>query len=61
MQAIVDYTKAIELSSGDPKYFNNRAQAYSRLGMYSEAIEDYTRAINVLPLKGFYLGRAVCF
>ena len=44
--AAADFTRAIELSPNDPRFFNNRGLAYD----YSfEAISDFTQAIQLDP------------
>ena len=46
--AIADFTRAIELSPNDPRFYNNRglASLYTRDG---DAIADYTQAIQLDP------------
>lgn len=53
-QAIIDYTKEIELSSLDEggrstniKAFNNRAYCLAKLGRYKDAIVDYSYVIGM--------------
>lgn len=49
IEAIRDYSKAIEL---DPLYaggYNDRGAAFAKVGNYSQAIEDYTKAIGINP------------
>jgi tetratricopeptide (TPR) repeat protein len=48
-EAIISYTKALEV---DPEYveaYNNRGQAYYQKNDFESAIKDYTRAIEIKP------------
>lgn len=48
-QAIIDYTKAIEI---DPRYaiaYNNRGSIYDTIGAHMQAIDDYNMAIKLNP------------
>ena len=46
-RAIAEYTKAIELRSDSPLYYDYRGNAYYELGNYNQAIRDYTSSINL--------------
>ena len=57
-EAILDYTKAIEMNPMDDLVYYNRgyyyfyifkANAMNDLGRKEEAIKDYTRAIEINP------------
>jgi len=48
-EAIVEYTKAIELNQNYAKAYNNRGSAYSRKNQYELAITDYSKAIELEP------------
>lgn len=45
-QAIIEYTKANELSAGNSMIYQSRGDAYLAKGDYDEAIADYTVAIE---------------
>lgn len=44
-QAIVDYTKAIDINPNLAKAYDNRGVAYAKEGSFSRAITDFTMAI----------------
>ncbi len=48
-QAIVAYSRAIELNSRYTDAYNNRGIAYERTGNYEKAIEDYDNVIVLVP------------
>ena len=48
-EAIIDYSKAIEINPLNVKTYVNRASAKNSLGDYEGAIDDYTKAIDVDP------------
>jgi tetratricopeptide (TPR) repeat protein len=48
-EAIVEYTKAIELNQNYAKAYNNRGSAYSRKNQHDLAIADYSKAIEIEP------------
>ena len=52
-EALVDYTKAIDLDPNLAMAYNNRASIYSKRGQYDLAIADYTKAIENLLLSHF--------
>jgi tetratricopeptide (TPR) repeat protein len=47
---------AIKINPENMWAFNNRGFAHGRLGNYSKAVEDYTRAIEINPdyVKAYY-------
>lgn len=47
--AIVDYTKSLELNPSNAAAYNNRGFAYRKLGRYDEAIADYTVSLELAP------------
>jgi Flp pilus assembly protein TadD len=49
MQAVSDFTKAIDLNARLPEAYNNRGVAQNRLGRYREAIQDYDGALLLDP------------
>ena len=48
-QAVVDYTKAIDLDPNSAKAYNNRGVAYAQEGSLTRAIDDFTMAIACNP------------
>lgn len=48
-QAIVDYSKSIELNPSYPEAFNNRAYTYMRLRQYDKALSDLNDALALNP------------
>ncbi len=61
-QAIVDFTKAIEIKPNDVMAYNNRGSAYAQQGNFIEAMSDFTKAIDLSPNDPVaYHNRAVVF
>jgi len=63
-QAILDLDRAIQLGNSNldlSTLYAERADAYSELGMYQLAIDDYTRAIKLTPLSYLYYYRAYVY
>ena len=57
-EAIIDYTKAIEIYPNDAKIYINRGVSYANIKNYSQAITDFTKAIEINPdLSEAYLNR----
>ena len=54
--AILNYTKAIELNSNNPVYYSNRSMAYLRVESFGYALADASKAIDLDPkyIKGYY-------
>jgi tetratricopeptide (TPR) repeat protein len=48
-QAIMNYTRAIELDPKEVSVYGDRGLAYARCKEYQQAIADYTRAIELEP------------
>lgn len=48
-KALQDYTKAIELDSGDPIYYSHRADIWERQGDFEKAINDNDKALELDP------------
>lgn len=46
-EAIADFTKVLELDSGNANAFFNRASTYDSQGAVAQAIADYTRALEL--------------
>ena len=49
-EAIIDFTKAIELDSENPLFYQNRATAKSSMAWFGYGLEDYNGAINDLDI-----------
>lgn len=61
-EAIIEYTKAIELSPNMIKAYNNRATAYTEKGEYDKAIADCTKAIEMDPKSTIpYYNRSIAY
>src|SRR5213076_3284608 len=48
-EAIVEFTKAIELSSSDPRLYNDRGRVYRAMAKFTEAMADFNKAIALAP------------
>ncbi len=48
-QAILEYTKALELKPNDANIYNMRGNAYHGKGNYDQAILDFSKAIKLNP------------
>ena len=61
-RAIQDYGQAISLDKGYGPAYNNRGNAYARLGRNDEAVRDYTSAIELMPDNpGPHAPRAIAY
>jgi tetratricopeptide (TPR) repeat protein len=57
-QAIIDYTRAIELDPTYARAYASRGSAYRRLKEYERAMQDYNRALELEPNYAWaYCGR----
>ena len=45
--ALADFSRAVQLSPGDPKSYDNRGQAYLALGDYANALDDFDYALRL--------------
>jgi len=48
-QAILEFTKAIEMNPGYADAYNNRGVAYAKQGNFNQAAADYNKAIEINP------------
>ena len=53
--AVKSYTESIKRDPGDPRAYNNRAAAYTKLVALPEALKDANEAIKVDPTFGMAL------
>jgi Flp pilus assembly protein TadD len=61
-QAIIDFTKSIEINPNYAEAYNNRGLAYDDQGNFSQAISDYTKAIGINPNDAVvYNNRALAY
>lgn len=61
-EAIIEYTKAIELAPSLIEAYNNRATAYIEKGEYDKAIDDCTKAIEIDPQSTIpYYNRSIVY
>ena len=61
-QAIMNFTKAIELRSGYAEAYNNRGDLYECVGDYQQAIVDFTKAIELKPDYAMaYVNRGITY
>jgi len=61
VNAIADYTKAIELNPLNANAYINRGNSYSHKGLYDLAITDFNKAIELNPQDAnTYANRAIC-
>lgn len=60
--AIQELSNSLLWKNDNPVLYKLRAEIYSTLKMYSEAIDDYTLALFQLPIDvNFYLSRAILY
>lgn len=48
-QAVIEFSKAMEIDPENESAYNNRGYAYIGLGRYNEAVKDLSRAIELEP------------
>ncbi len=53
-QAILDYTKSIELDTTDADYYGSRGDQFRLVGKYDLAVADFNRALEIAPEEAFY-------
>lgn len=62
VQAIADYTAALEIEPEDAMVLHARGRAYEQLGRFERALEDYQRALAIDPqLSDVYTQRGIAF
>ncbi len=59
--AINELTETIKLNSGDYDAYNMRAIAYSELKKYDEAINDFTKCIEIKQIPEAYYNRGAAY
>lgn len=60
--AIQELSNSLLWKNDNPVLYRLRAEIYSTLKLYSEAIDDYTIALSLLPINvNFYLSRAILY
>lgn len=61
-EAIVNYTKSIEIDAEDRTAYNNRGRAFEQLNRLDDALADFTRVIEIDPTsRNGYHNRAVIY
>lgn len=61
-QAIIDFTKAIELDPHYAEAYNNRSTAHLMMGNYGQAVTDCTHALELAPdFVATYVNRGIAY
>lgn len=61
-QAIIDYTKALELDPHYAEAYNNRSTSHLRMNNYGQAVVDCDRALELAPeFVAAYVNRAIAY
>lgn len=61
-EAILEYTRAVEINPNFGEAYDNRGNTYTEKGELDSAISDYTKAIEIDPIdSGAYLNRGNCY
>ena len=61
-QAILDFTKALEINPGLAEAYNSRGYAYQNKAQYDQAISDLNKALELNPNLAYaYYNRAVAY
>ena len=48
-EAVVEFTKAVELSPSDPRLYNDRGRVYRAMAKYAEAMADFDKSVSLAP------------
>ena len=61
-KAMADFTKSIELFPDDDFSYGKRGTIlYNQYQKYSEALEDFNKAISIRPTGQYYINRSYCY
>lgn len=60
-EAIAAYSKAVNRSPDQPQPYRLRANAFKELGDYDSALEDYTRALELVPDAYWFNRRGLAY
>jgi tetratricopeptide (TPR) repeat protein len=61
-EAVITFTKAVELRPDYAEGYNNRGMSYYQLSSYEKAIQDFNKALSVKPeFAEAYNNRAMAF
>jgi Flp pilus assembly protein TadD len=61
-EAMAAYNQAVRLDAQSARVYNQRGDAYRRLGRYHQALLDYNQAIRLAPqCAEYYAGRAFAY
>ena len=58
-EAITDFTKVLELDSGNANAYYNRASTFDAQGAIQQAIADYSRALELDSTNGAMGGKSL--
>jgi len=57
VEAIDDFSRAIELNPGDASLYSYRGDAYRKANDIEQSLADYTKAIDLAPTADRYVYR----
>jgi len=57
-QAVSDYTRYLELTPDDHQIHNDKGIVLALMGRHQEAVQSFTVAINMSPVRDYFLSRA---
>ncbi len=60
-KALIDYQKYLNLNPNDHQIYNDMGVVHSLMGNHQKAIESFTRAISISPVKDYYRYRAQAY
>jgi tetratricopeptide (TPR) repeat protein len=60
-KALLDYQRYLNLKPDDHQIYNDMGVVYSLMGNHQKAVESFTNAINISPVKDYYRYRAQAY
>jgi len=59
--ALCEFSEAIKLDPNGSPYYSSRGSVHQALGMYDDALSDYSKAIDIRPKADYYNSRGCVY